>query len=96
MQERQEPVRQVVLNPENSVALDLVGRINKLYPRQESSQFPTANFRGGLLQLDHLAFHECPAQAKLADHQRGRVSFRAHPCCPGDIKGIFPDVVDSN
>ena len=55
-----------------------------------------ANFRGGLLQLAYLDFHKCPTPAKLADHQRGEVSIRAHPCCPGDIKSIFPDVIDFN
>lgn len=32
-----------------SQALHLVGRVNELYPREESSQLPAANFGGRLL-----------------------------------------------
>ena len=79
-----------------SQACHLVQRVDELYPREESAQLPAADFGDGLLQLDHLAFHQRPPQTELADHQGCRVPFRVGPCGPGNVKGVFPQVVDPN
>lgn len=70
----------------------LIGRVHELDPGEESPQLASAHPGAGFPQCYHLALHQGPPQAELADQQ----GFGAWPCGPGNIKGIFPEVVNAN